>query len=118
MPQRFFTLGLILFQLVWFNLIVPGHQRGMMLVPGTDASRRSCCSGGDERSSHKPMTPEQRAQHCAICYFCGHIGMPPSVTMAPVSLGLLCKVQPDRQDDLCARRVLLPFDCCGPPAFS
>jgi hypothetical protein len=111
---------LILFQAVWFNVILPGHQRGVVQLPGASGTPSCCCctDGGGPGATGTPLTPGDRAKNCAICFFAAHLSLPPVFTFDHALLPLLQKVHPQQREDLFARFVLLPFDSCGPPALS
>ena len=69
---------------LWFGVIVPGHKRGLVLLPGgqpparTQAANAEPCplasimarSGSCCPSSKSPDTPrpDGPVTHCAICY--------------------------------------------------
>jgi hypothetical protein len=118
--RRAVGILLILFQALWFNIIVPGHQRGVVQLPGTGGAPRCCCCAGESAIGvkGKQQTPEDRAKNCAVCFFSAHVSLPPVFTFDHALLRLLQKVRPQQREDLFARIVLLPFDSCGPPSLS
>jgi len=97
--------------LVWFTgwllLVMPGHTRGIVQVPGGQADQQaSCCSPKpscctppadipahdaehpqDAPSDGQPGTPGDPAKHCAICFLKAHLTDPPPVTLYTPYLG-------------------------------
>jgi len=89
MGRRAFRIALLVFQAVWLNIIVPGHTRGVVALPGTASPSPACCCCGGERgdaSHHAPVGDP--AGHCAICYFAACLFLPPPIDFAPSPRGL------------------------------
>lgn len=102
----------IAFQIVWLNVIVPGHTRGAIPIPGADCEARgvkACC----QETKHRPVSPKPHG--CAICYFAATLSTPPAIVCAPPPLLPSALVEVHRARSLIARRVVLPFYICGPP---
>lgn len=86
----------IAFQALWLNVVVPGHTRGAVTLPGvagaacetTTGAGRSCCGGAGERETRKSPTPEQRAR-CAVCVFAARVTPPPVIDLVPPLLELV-----------------------------
>jgi hypothetical protein len=87
-------LALIVFQALWLNVIVPGHTRGIVTLPGTECGsahegQESCCAeqprpachadGGRQDSEHPYRRPD--ASHCAICSFSARLSTPPVIDL-------------------------------------
>lgn len=77
---HFARCGFTGFMLLWFAVIVPGHQRGVLTVPGSDA-RPACCSRTGRmtvlKSGEKPQrAPADPAKHCALCRFTATLDAP------------------------------------------
>jgi hypothetical protein len=92
MRWRAFRIALLLFQAVWLNVIVPGHTRGVVSLPGTTCescrqSLLSCCSAEHPDKSH-PAPVRDPASHCAICYFAARLSLPPVIDFTPPRLGI------------------------------
>lgn len=83
---RTFRLSLLLFQILWLNVIVPGHRRGAVSVEGgrcehcaaiadsesgATSNRLAACHR--RASHHLPTAPSDGAAHCAICFFAARI---------------------------------------------
>jgi hypothetical protein len=120
--RRWLTISVILFQAAWLNVIVPGHTRGAVQLPGATA-RCCCCDGGGTSDGGAPkrgtpVTPQQRTSNCAICFFCAHLSLPPAFVIDLSPLNMLLNLLQDRHADLCPRIVLVPFDSCGPPVLA
>lgn len=93
---------ILLFEALWLNVIVPGHQRGMVPLPGEsceamgmagEAPARACC----EHRSNGQSTPIQHgdpAQHCAICNFAARLTIPPPIDFAPRPIALVERLRP------------------------
>jgi hypothetical protein len=80
--------SLILFQFFWLNIVLPGHTRGMITVPGTPPAGSvsdDCCA---THSDSKQPTPDQQ-KHCAICNFAIGLFTPPVVNYDHLIRGLL-----------------------------
>jgi len=80
----------------WLVLVMPGHKRGIVEVPGGDAQevassccepQPSCCDAAD--GSQTTPRPTDPAKHCAICFLKAHLTNPPPVTLYTPYLGEL-----------------------------
>jgi len=90
---------------LWFGVIVPGHKRGLVLLPGGNeaspvttqagepcplakymASNGTCCPSSQPTDSSDPQTP---VTHCAICYLAGVLDVPAVPDLAPKPLELV-----------------------------
>jgi hypothetical protein len=90
-------IALIVFQAIWLNVILPGHTRGVVTLPGTErpqtrAAREGCCA----RKKSKDPAPESssRASRCAICFFAMRLTTPPVVDLRPPAMSLLESIAP------------------------
>lgn len=96
--------------LVWFSgwllLVMPGHKRGIVKLPGAEveqcaASRgascceptpsccdtvKTCCDTAADGETPSPIDP---AKHCAICFLKSHLTDPPAITLYTPYLGEL-----------------------------
>jgi hypothetical protein len=127
MRSRGFRLALLAFQFLWLNVIVPGHRRGVVLLPGTGCSAcesaavpsehpvkpvRSCCS---HHPGKTPAVPSGNADHCAICFFAARLSPAVAVdfTHPPLQLVGYAAVEP-----ICSSRstdLLLTYLGRAPP---
>jgi len=90
---------------LWFGVIVPGHKRGLVLLPGgtpPPATRPqagetcplaqmkggtgTCCPTSNAPAVPSPTGP---ASHCAVCYLTGVLDVPPAPDLTPKPLELL-----------------------------
>lgn len=100
--------SLRLLVLIWFSgwllLVMPGHKRGVVQLPGAAAQQAassscceptpsccdtplSCCDNATETGA--PARPIDPAKHCAICFLKSHLTDPPAVTLYTPYLGEL-----------------------------
>ncbi len=98
----------ILWLALWFGVIVPGHKRGLVLLPGGEdrppattqtgeacplakymAANGSCCPSSQPTDSSDPDAPTPPVTHCAICYLTGVLDVPPAPDLAPQPLELV-----------------------------
>ena len=96
MCGRCFRILLLLFEALWLNVIVPGHQRGAVPLPGEkcaacEAQVADCCP--DHSTDPAPPAKEKGrgdpAQHCAICYFAARLCVPSVIDLSPPPLRLV-----------------------------
>lgn len=88
--------ALLLFQALWLNVILPGHTRGVITVPGFEsapassaaAAAHGCCSTRSAPADD-PQPGDGRAGSCAICYFAARLTLPPVIDLVPAPLALL-----------------------------
>jgi len=87
-------------QAFWLNVVLPGHQRGLIVMGGPVAS------GAVEESCHKPTKccpktatgsdstdpntsdDSDRKSRCAVCAFAARLIVPPAPIVAPTLLEL------------------------------
>ena len=82
----------------WLLLVMPGHKRGIVTLPGAEiqqaATASSCCepappccqTGEDDCGQQGPIDP---AKHCAICFLKSHLTDPPALVLYTPYLGQL-----------------------------
>jgi hypothetical protein len=100
MLRRAALIFLLAFQSFWLAVVLPGHTRGVITVPGfkpvataacheeRDAGAPSCCSHtGGQRARKAPVDPS-RAAHCAICFFAARLSLPVAIDLRPKPLEL------------------------------
>lgn len=98
----------ILWLALWFGVIVPGHKRGLVLLPGGNdtspaatqtgepcplakymATTGTCCPSSQPANKSNPDDPGAPVTHCAICYLTGVLDVPPAPDFAPQPLELI-----------------------------
>jgi hypothetical protein len=94
MLRRLAHILFVGFQVVWLNAFLPGHQRGIVTVPGysPDASchglttsslvENGCCSARPsdfDDAERKSDRQQNRAKHCAVCFFAARLSTPPAI---------------------------------------
>lgn len=87
---------------LWFGIIVPGHERGVITVPGfkpachgtscddvqADAAKARAC-GDCPTDSRSKESQRERARHCAVCQSVGVLGTPVVILFAPATVELI-----------------------------
>ncbi len=66
--SRAFRIALLLIETLWFSVLVPGHTRGQIALPGAPA--KTCC----EKPNHA-----MPVKSCAMCYFIATLDVPPPI---------------------------------------
>jgi hypothetical protein len=116
MRRRGLHFAILLFQALWLNVIVPGHQRGIVQLSGSDKSQPAACPFCTPQAptpkNGKPIPPEG---NCAICFFAAHLSVPPVVDLSLQPLRLLHILPGETAENLFSRQIFLPFDGRGPP---
>jgi len=125
MIRRVGIIALAVFELVWLNVIIPGHTRGSVTMPCCSCEAQtqpqtqngpaaSCPLCAAKKTEHHEPTPSDR-EHCALCFFAAHLSTPPALDLSAPKLRFLNYVRSEWAEHLIAREVLVPFDACGPP---
>jgi hypothetical protein len=113
--NHWLRIAILVFEALWLNVLVPGHQRGCVAVPGAQSA--TCplcdCAAADQPKSHAPV---DRSAACAICFFAAHLSVPPTIDLTLPPLQLLGLIEGQSARNLVARLVQIPFDGRGPPA--
>jgi len=122
MLRRAGILALVIFELIWLNVIIPGHTRGCVTMScgcSEAAGAPACplCAAEAAKNSHHSPTPTDR-EHCALCFFAAHLSIPPAIDLSAPKLRFLNYVGADAARHLFAREVILPFDGTGPPSLA
>ena len=120
MRCRWGRIALLVFQAIWLNVIVPGHKRGIVPLPGSCHANDSCCAadgcdseqapgshGSDAGGARHTPLPRDSASHCAICQFAARLTLPPVVDYVPPLLGLALVLDPPAP--LSVESVRFPF---------
>jgi len=92
--NRSLRVALIVFQVFWLNVLLPGHTRGVIVTPGNeqesllDRAAGDCCHPSSSPAKSAPTDSQRRAAHCAICFFAAHLSTPPVIDLSAPPLGL------------------------------
>lgn len=101
---------------LWMGVIMPGHTRGAVRLPGMDEApdgASCCCSadsgcdttdGGDENDK----TPADPAKCCAICYVNATLNTPPPLTLYTPYLGQLDEIAYVSHGGIAPHQCLVP----------
>jgi hypothetical protein len=122
MRNRWITIPFLLFQALFLNIILPGHQRGIVQLPEPKSLFCPCCccceNSGDSRAQHSTPCPARpRTENCAICSFMAHLMIPPPVDFSLPKLQFLARVFDQSTPYHPAQFCFIPFDGRAPPAF-
>lgn len=126
--QRFST-ACILWLAVWFGVVVPGHERGQIVLPGYEAPRHcgttsasqtassastpsTCCPVSRPDGDSEPDSPVQR---CAICYIVATLTVPPPIDLAPQPTDRVGRVAMARPDRPVSAPAILSYHGRAPP---
>ena len=117
MRGRIGRIALLIFQAVWLNVVLPGHTRGIITLPGSDcADSSSCCAS---RKTHAkpdaPARPTPRPGACAVCFFAARLSLPETVDLTPPALGLVAIAEIPPAHEIPHAPPLFCFDGRGPP---
>ena len=82
MHSRAFRIFLLALVALWYGAVLPGHQRGVVQMPGAEAD--PCCErdGHDSKDSSKAPAPRS----CAVCFYMAALeqAAPPDLGIAPL----------------------------------
>ena len=91
--MRIRTYLILIWSILWFGVIAPGHERGAVRVPGGETSTSSshghaCCQRPTPNTTDEtpdPAAPEDEdpASACAICYLNGALHTPVPIAIIP-----------------------------------
>jgi hypothetical protein len=124
MRRRSVRILLVAFTLVWFGAVVPGHQRGCIVLGSTTSpDEASKATVAQVPSCHRPRqaadtshqkVPPKKAL-CAICVFASTIEAPPPADVLPKpTASATLSDWPTPPSAIVAH--VRCFDACGPPA--
>ena len=118
MRGRIGRVALLIFQALWLNVILPGHTRGIITLPGTACadSGSGCCAKAKHSEPETPAKPNRRASACAVCFFAARLSTPDVVDLSPPPLGLIAVIDVPATESIPFTAVSLGFDSRGPPA--
>ncbi|HZL36460.1 MAG TPA: hypothetical protein VFC78_14170 [Tepidisphaeraceae bacterium] len=127
MRSRALHIALLLVQALWLNVVVPGHRRGSVALPGERcgsceqgagvAAVPPCCRSHASQTGagHLPA-PIDPARHCAICNFAAHLSIPPAIDLSLPPLGLLGMAPRQRMQYLPRVCLTATYDGRAPPS--
>ena len=121
MPHRALRLAFVLFQALWLNVIVPGHRRGQVALPGEacaaceKAVSVACCEMEHGRRQDAPAPSGDPARHCAICFFAARVTPPDVIDLTPPPLRFAHQVPVPSAEIRTSIARVPPYDGRGPP---
>jgi hypothetical protein len=92
MHGRSVRIALLAYQALWLCVIVPGHTRGIVVLPGT--SRDAACCHAPGKSTPCNSDAPKRQQNCAICAFAARLSPAIAIDLTPPPLELLRREVP------------------------
>jgi hypothetical protein len=92
MVARAGRIALLTYQAMWLCAIVPGHARGVVVLPGT--SDNSHCCHSSSKSKPTDADAAKRRANCAICSFAARLSQAPAVDLKPPPMRLLERLAP------------------------
>jgi hypothetical protein len=114
-----------LYVLVWFNIVVPGHTRGIVTVPsgGPPAGGPGCCgrgSGDDVGSDHgRDRAPSrERERCCAVCFVASTYTVYADCTPRFEPVARIAVVDLTALAQVASLSLPVPFWPVGPPSLA
>ena len=95
MTRAWLRIPALLWLGLWFAVIVPAHQRGQIVIPGTDKTvvfTASCCASRQTPvpgSRHTPGPSPARIANCAICHLAARTDLPTVIHLDLPPLGFI-----------------------------
>jgi len=85
MRHRALRIFLLLLATVWYGAILPGHERGIVQLPGAQ-THDGCCVGDKPVGRAGEPVPVRSPSNCAVCKFMGTLSAapPPDLGIAPL----------------------------------
>ena len=121
MTSRAARIFLIAFQVLFLNVIVPGHTRGIVTMSGRSSAagvEASNAGGGCCRTHGGPRrTPSDKDRaECAICFFAARVTPPPVVDFHLTFFALLAAAPVPPPVEVITADVPLTYLGRAPPA--
>src|SRR5688572_21391981 len=125
MRLRVGRIALLVFQAVWLNAFLPGHERGVVTLGGDPsaschaprkaAASHGCCPTSKDDDSSNP-SERGRAGRCAVCHFAARLTPPPPVDLVPAPTGVAERRPAERVEHLVSLVFPPVPPIRGPPA--
>lgn len=109
--RRGAVIALVVFQSLWLNVIIPGHTRGAITLPGFKSTPDTCC----KQDSKKQAPSDDRASHCAVCFFAARLSMPVVIDLTPQELALSGEQEAPAPEIVASLDVQLTYRGRAPP---
>ena len=120
MSSRAGRILLIAFQVLFLNVVVPGHTRGVITLSGRSSSpvpQSSGCGGCcPTRGDPADAPTEEDKANCAVCFFAARITPPPVVDFQLTMLGLREVMPLPPRAVVVTPDLPVPYDGRAPPA--
>ena|SRR5437763_1659197 len=124
MRSRYLRIAVLIFQALWFGVLVPGHRRGVIALAGEEsvaalAQERSCCRVDASKGGQAPQIPCNRdpAQHCAICHLAVRLSTPPAIDIVLPPCGLAETLAFNKFEAPASILTVPTYDGRAPPAI-
>jgi len=120
--SRGLRLAVLCFQFLWLNIVIPGHRRGIVQLPGSGPSccesaaspapLRPCCQKASKQPTPTRSDPVSR---CAICFFAAHLSTAPAIDFTHPPLRLIARTEPPAPARALPADFFPTYFACGPP---
>ena len=125
MRSRRLRILMLAFVALWFGMVLPGHERGIVKLPGLDKASASDAASCETRSSCHTCCPTESGTgdsstspdsgHCAICYLIGVLDVPVAISFTLPDPQLLDCLSPAMRQSVAAVAMLDVTRERGPP---
>ena len=87
MTSRAFRILLLALVAAWYGAVLPGHQRGVVQMPGA-GSGDPCCEQSKRHDADDPRESPNSPRSCAVCFYMAALSQaaPPDLGIAPLGL--------------------------------
>ncbi len=135
MVRKFVAIFLLVQQAVWLLVLLPGHQRGAMVVAGSERAvgggGGGCCGEAagpvEAPSCHAPAHADgsgeqpakessDRTSRCAVCHVAVRMLAATPPDFRPPALELMDVLPPDAPSERPSLQISPTYLACGPPA--
>jgi hypothetical protein len=114
--SRLAKSALLVYQAIWLCVIVPGHTRGSVILPGSASSVQVSCCGPTAKSDPRKTDPGKRRDNCAICNFAARLSPAVAIVFVPPPMQLLHDCAPEARQSAPALPFHATFFGRAPPA--